>query len=205
MAEDCITLLKNEKATLPLEVKELKTIGVIGPNANNRKALVGNYEGTASRYITISEGIQDYVGDSVRVLVGEGCHLCKEKVQGLGGVNDRIAEVKGICEASDVVICCLGLDAGLEGEEGDEGNEFASGDKPNLNLPGIQEEVLKTAYASGKPVVLVLLSGSALAVNWADEHIPAIIQGWYPGAQGGKAIAKVLFGEIGRASCRERV
>ena len=195
VAEDCITLLKNEKATLPLEVKELKTIGVIGPNANNRKALVGNYEGTASRYITISEGIQDYVGDSVRVLVGEGCHLCKEKVQGLGGVNDRIAEVKGICEASDVVICCLGLDAGLEGEEGDEGNEFASGDKPNLNLPGIQEEVLKTAYASGKPVVLVLLSGSALAVNWADEHIPAIIQGWYPGAQGGKAIAKVLFGE----------
>ena len=90
---------------------------------------------------------------------------------------------------------CLGLDPGLEGEEGDQGNQYASGDKPNLNLPGKQQEILEVAYATGKPIVLVLLSGSALAVTWADEHIPAILQGWYPGAQGGRAIAKVLFGE----------
>jgi len=96
---------------------------------------------------------------------------------------------------SDVVIACFGLDPGLEGEEGDQGNEFASGDKPNLNLPGIQEEVLKEIYNCGKPVILVLLSGSALSIPWADEHIPAIIQGWYPGAQGGRAIAQILFGE----------
>ena len=103
--------------------------------------------------------------------------------------------MKGVCANSDVIIACMGLDSGLEGEEGDQGNEFASGDKPNLNLPGLQQHVLETICSFGKPVVLVLLSGSALAVNWADENVPAIIQGWYPGAQGGRAIADILFGE----------
>lgn len=194
-AEKCVVLLKNANDTLPLDKKALKTIGVIGPNANNRRALVGNYEGTASRYWTILEGIQEYLGDDVRVLASEGCHLCHTKSQGLGQEDDRISEVKGVCAASDVIIACMGLDSGLEGEEGDEGNEFASGDKPNLNLPGLQEHVLETICSFGKPVILILLSGSALAVNWADENVPAIIQGWYPGAQGGRAIADILFGE----------
>ena len=112
--------------------------------------------------------------------------------------NDRIAEAKTVCEMSDVVIACFGLDPGLEGEEGDQGNEFASGDKNSLNLPGIQEDVLNELYNCGKPVILVLLSGSALSVTWADEHIPAIVQGWYPGAQGGRAIAQVLWGLFAR-------
>ncbi|MCI8773145.1 MAG: glycoside hydrolase family 3 protein [Lachnospiraceae bacterium] len=194
-AEKCVVLLKNDNHLLPLDQSSVKTIGVIGPNANNRKALVGNYEGTASRYYTIAEGIQEYVGEDIRVLVSEGCHLCKEKISNLSQGQDRDSEVKAVCDASDVVIMCLGLDSGLEGEDGDKGNQYASGDKPNLNLPGRQQEILEIAHASGKPVVLVLLSGSALAVNWADEHIQAIVQGWYPGAQGGKAIARVLFGE----------
>lgn len=194
-AEKCVVLLKNENHLLPLDKKKYKTIGVIGPNANNRKSLTGNYEGTASRYITVLEGIQDYLGDEVRVLASEGCHLCKMRVDGLSKENDRLSEVKEICALSDLVIACMGLDSSLEGEEGDEGNVFASGDKPNLSLPGLQQEILETVYASGKPVVLVLLSGSALAVSWADEHIPAILQGWYPGAQGGRAMARVLFGD----------
>lgn len=194
-ARKSFVLLKNEGDLLPLNKDKLKTIGIIGPNANNRKALVGNYEGTASRYYTISEGIQDYVGDDVRVLYSEGCHLCKKKVSGLGQENDRLAEVRAVCDSSDVVIACLGLDSSLEGEEGDEGNEFASGDKPGLSLPGLQQEILEAACESGKPVILVILSGSALAVTWADEHVPAIIEGWYPGAMGGKALASVLFGE----------
>ena len=194
-AEKCVVLLKNENHLLPLNKSTIKTVGVIGPNANNRRALVGNYEGTASRYWTILEGIQEYLGDEVRVMASEGCHLCHKKVQGLGQEDDRISEVKGICAASDVIIACMGLDSGLEGEEGDQGNEFASGDKPNLELPGLQQHVLETICSFGKPVVLVLLSGSALAVNWADENIPAILQGWYPGAQGGLAIADILFGE----------
>lgn len=194
-AKKSIVLLKNENNILPLNKEVIKTIGVIGPNANNRKALVGNYEGTASRYYTILEGIQDYVGDDIRIMTSEGCHLCENKISGLSQGNDRMSEVKGVCEASDVIIACLGLDSSLEGEEGDQGNQYASGDKPNLNLPGLQNEVLETIYNSGKPVILVLLSGSALAVTWAQDHIPAIIQGWYPGAQGGKAIGQILFGE----------
>jgi beta-glucosidase len=194
-ARKTIVLLKNEDNLLPLDKSKLKTVGIIGPNADNRKALVGNYEGTASEYITILEGVKDYLGEDTRVYYSEGCHLFKNRIQGLGTENDRIAEARAVCEMSDVVIACFGLDPGLEGEEGDQGNEFASGDKPNLKLPGIQEEVIKELYRSGKPVILVLLSGSALSIPWADEHIPAIVQGWYPGAQGGKAIAEMLFGE----------
>lgn len=195
-ARSSLVLLKNETGLLPLRKDAIGTLGVIGPNANNRKALVGNYEGTASRYITVLEGIQDYVGDAVRVLYSEGCHLYKNGISGLSTGNDRISEVKAVCAESDVVVVCLGLDAGLEGEEGDAGNQFGSGDKPDLKFPGLQEEVLKTAYASGKPVVLIVLAGSALDLSWADEHVPAILQGWYPGAQGGRVIAEALFGEF---------
>lgn len=190
-----VVLLKNQGNLLPLDRKKIQTVGVIGPNANSRKALVGNYEGTASRYITVLEGIQDYLKDQARVLFSEGCHLYKERLNGRGVGNDRLAEIKGICKYSDVIICCMGLDAGLEGEQGDRGNQFASGDKLDLNLPGVQEEVLQVAVESGKPVILVLLSGSALAITYAEENIPAILYGGYPGAQGGKAIAQVLFGE----------
>ena len=106
-----------------------------------------------------------------------------------------MSEVRGVCGLSDVVVVCLGLDASLEGEEGDTSNQYGSGDKGDLKLPGQQEELLKIAYESGKPVVLVLMAGSALAVDWAQEHVSAILQCWYPGAQGGRAIAEILFGE----------
>lgn len=194
-ARECLVLLKNEKHTLPLEKARIKTVGVIGPNADSRKALVGNYEGTASRYITLLEGLEDYLGENTRVFYSEGCHLYEDRMSNLGNANDRLAEVKGVCKESDAVIVCLGLDAGLEGEEGDTGNQFSSGDKRDLNFPGLQHDILKAAYESGKPVILVVLSGSAMALGWAQEHIPAVIQAWYPGAQGGRAIAEAIFGE----------
>jgi len=194
-AKESLVLLKND-GLLPLDKARIGTIGVIGPNADNRRALVGNYEGTASRYITVKEGIQDYVGDAVRVFYSEGCHLYKDRISGLGAENDRIAEVKGVCKESDVVVVCLGLDAGLEGEEGDTGNQYGSGDKRDLKFPGLQEEILRTACESGKPVVLVVLSGSALGLGWAHENVSAILQGWYPGAQGGRVIAEAIFGEF---------
>lgn len=196
VAKKCLVLLKNENQLLPLDRSKLKTVGVIGPNANNRRSLVGNYEGTASRYVTVLEGLQDYLGDDVRVLTSEACPMAKMRVEDLADDGDRIAEVKGICNESDVVIVCLGLDSSLEGEEGDAGNVYASGDKPDLRLPGLQNKVLEIAYESGKPVILVVLAGSAMALNWADEHVPAIIQGWYPGAQGGMAIAQMIFGDF---------
>ncbi len=194
VARRSVVLLKNENHILPLDKKKLHTIGVIGPNADSRKALVGNYEGTSSRYITVLEGIEDYVGENVRVLYSEGCHLYRDRTSNLAMEHDRDSEVRAVCEASDVVIAVVGLDATLEGEEGDTGNEYGSGDKPNLNLPGLQPDIIRIAKESGKPVIVVLLAGSAMALSWEDEHVDAILDGFYPGAQGGAGIAEILFG-----------
>jgi beta-glucosidase len=190
-----ITLLKNEKNLLPLDKKKIKSIAVIGPNANSREALIGNYYGTSSRYVTVLEGIQDAVGKETRVYYSEGCHLYRDKVEGLAQPKDSFSEAVSVAERADIVVMCLGLNATIEGEEGDASNEYASGDKNHLNLPGLQQELLETIHKTGKPIILLLLSGSALAVTWADEKIPAIVQAWYPGAQGGTAIASLLFGE----------
>ncbi len=187
-----LVLLKND-GILPLDKSKIRTVGVIGPNADSRRALVGNYEGTASRYVTVLEGLEDYLGDDVTFRYSEGCDLVRDRVSGLSKGDDRISEVKSVCEDSDVIFVALGLDAGIEGEEGDAGNEFASGDKKDLKLPGLQGEVLETAVASGKPVILLLLVGSALAVD--DSRINAVIQCWYPGAMGGRAIAETVFGD----------
>ena len=129
IARKSLVLLKNENGFLPLDKKKIKSIGVIGPNADSRKALVGNYEGTASRYITVLEGIEDYAGDEVRVYYSEGCDLWRDRSTGLAQAEDRISEVKAVCEASDVIVAVMGLDSTIEGEQGDTGNEFASGDK----------------------------------------------------------------------------
>lgn len=194
-AKECVVLLKNDNI-LPLDGNSIKTIGVIGPNADNRRALVGNYEGTASEYITVLDGIRreaDKFG--IRVFAGEGCALYKNRLQNLATENDRLAEVKAVCECSDVVVACMGLDASLEGEEGDTGNEYGSGDKPNLCFPGLQQQIIDAIAESGKPAILVVLAGSALALDKAAAEIPAVIQGWYPGALGGRAIAEIIFGE----------
>ncbi|SES83036.1 glycoside hydrolase family 3 C-terminal domain-containing protein [[Clostridium] polysaccharolyticum] len=195
VARRSMVLLKNN-GLLPLQKEQLKTIAVIGPNANSRDALVGNYVGTSSEYITPLEGIQRYVGDDVRVLYAEGCHLWKDKVEQLADAKDRMVEAVLAAEQSDVVVMCLGLDAFLEGEEGDAGNEYASGDKKDLRLPGLQQELLEKVTAVGKPVVLLLLAGSAMDLSWADENVDAIIDLWYPGARGGKIAAEALFGDI---------
>lgn len=194
IARKSLVLLKNEGNLLPLDLTKIKSIGVIGPNADSRKALVGNYEGTASRYVTVLEGIEDYAGDRARVYYSEGCDLYRDRTSGLAQANDRLSEVKAVCSVSDVVVVVLGLDASIEGEEGDAGNEFASGDKLDLKFPGLQPEILHAAYESGKPVILVSMTGSAMALNWEDSHIPAIIQAWYPGAAGGRAVADLIFG-----------
>ncbi len=187
-------LLKND-GVLPLAQAQIKTLGIIGPNAQNQNALEGNYQGTASRYWTILDGVKDYLREEdTRILFSEGCHLYKEKMSNQAQAYDRVAEVKAICEESDVIIAVFGLDPGLEGEQGDKGNQFASGDKPDLLLPGIQREVLEIIYSYNKPVVLLVLSGSCLALDADHKHANAIMQCWYPGAQGGKAVAELLFG-----------
>ncbi|MFQ9396040.1 MAG: glycoside hydrolase family 3 C-terminal domain-containing protein [Lachnospiraceae bacterium] len=89
-AAESFVLLKNN-GILPLEKEKLHTIGIIGPNADSRKALIGNYHGTASRYVTVQEGLQDYLGDSVRVLTSVGCDICKDRVEGLASADDRLS------------------------------------------------------------------------------------------------------------------
>ena len=194
-ARRSMVLLKNSNHILPLDKTKIHTIAMIGPNANSRDGLIGNYTGTSSQYITPLEGVQRYVGPDINVLYAEGCHLYKDKVEFLADKKDRFAEAVIMAEQSDVVIMCLGLDATIEGEEGDAGNEYASGDKLGLNLPGLQQELLESVAATGKSIILLLSAGSAIDLSWAEDHVDAILDTWYPGARGGKAIADVLFGE----------
>lgn len=193
-ARRSVVLLKND-GLLPLNLEKIRTIGVIGPNANDRMALIGNYHGTASRYITVLEGIQDYVGDRARVLYAEGCHLYRDRVEGLAQPGDRLAEAQTVAEHSDVVMLVVGLNENLEGEEMHESNAGGSGDKADLLLPAPQRKLMEVVAGTGKPVVLVNMTGSAMDLRFADAHFSAVVQGWYPGARGGKAIAELLFGK----------
>ena len=193
-ARKAMVLLKNN-GILPLDKKHLKTIGVIGPNANSRLAMKGNYYGTSSRYITLLEGIQDEAGDNLRVLYAKGCELAKDRSEPLAQAHDRLMEAVSVAEHSEVVILCLGLDETIEGEEADEGNQYGSGDKADLQLPEVQRELLARVTATGTPVVLCLSCGSAIDVSYSDLHNDAILLTWYPGARGGRAAADILFGK----------
>lgn len=192
-ALESAVLLKNN-GLLPLDKSKLRTVGIVGPNANSRICLAGNYHGTASRYITVQEGIQDYLGGDVRVLTSVGCALYRDWVESEPG--DRLSEARTVAENSDVVILCLGLDETLEGEEGDANNSYASGDKETLSLPPVQEELMREIAKTGKPVVLCLLAGSDIDLRFAQAHFDAILDLWYPGAQGGRAAAELIFGDV---------
>ncbi len=189
-ARRSMVLLKNN-GILPLNKDKIKTIGVIGPNADSRPALEGNYNGTADRYITFLEGIEDEFEG--RVMYSQGCHLYKDRCMALGMADDRIAEAEIVADHSDVVILCVGLDATIEGEEGDTGNEFSSGDKNDLYLPETQRNLVEAVMKRGKPVIIVTAAGSAINV---DADCDALIHVWYPGQCGGKALAEILFGKI---------
>lgn len=189
-AKRAMVLLRNEKQILPLSADSLQTIAVIGPNADSRAALFGNYNGTADHYVTFLEGIQRIF--SGRVLYAEGCHLFHDRCAELAQPGDRYAEAVAVAKAADVVILCLGLDATLEGEEGDTGNEFASGDKADLLLPEPQRILLKKIATTGKPVILVTATGSAIQ---PEIQTDGWIQAWYPGSEGGTALAEILFGQ----------
>ena len=189
--KSCV-LLKNN-GLLPLKAEG--TIGVIGPNANSRGALIGNYHGTSSRYITVLEAIQDRMEGHGRVLYSEGAHLFQDRVEPLAQADDRLAEALIVAENSDVVILALGYDERIEGEEGDTGNAYSSGDKENLLLPQSQRRLLDAVLAVGKPTVLLLMAGSSVDISAAQEKADAILLTWYPGARGGKAVADLLFGD----------
>lgn len=185
-------LLKND-GLLPLTPEKLSSVGVIGPNANSRRPLIGNYHGTSSRYITALEGIQDALEGRCRVLYAEGCHLFKDTMEGTP--DDCISEAVSVAERSDVVFLVVGLDETLEGEEGGDGNIYSSGDKRDLLLPPSQRRLMDAVLAVGKPTVVLLMAGSAIDLSAAQEAADAVLLTWYPGARGGKAIADLLFGK----------
>ena len=190
-AEKSMVLLKNN-GILPLDRNKIKSLAVIGPNADSRSALIGNYHGTASRYVTFLEGIEDIAPDC-RIYYSEGCHLFKDRTEGLAMAGDRLSEAVECAENADAVILCLGLDETLEGEEGDAGNAYASGDKPDLLLPESQGILLEKIKAVGKPIILICAAGSALDID--TEGVDAYLYAWYPGECGGTAAAEILFGK----------
>ena len=190
-AQESMVLLKND-GILPL--KCVKTLGVIGPNADNKVVLTGNYHGTPDRGITPLEGLcaeADHQG--FRVYYAEGCHMVQDHVEMLAAANDRISEAVTVAKHSDVVVLVLGLDERYEGEDG----EFSTGgDKFNLLLPEPQRLLMEKVCAVGKPVILVNMTGSPMDLRYADEHCAAVLQAWYPGARGGHVLADVLFGRV---------
>ncbi|MCR5104016.1 MAG: glycoside hydrolase family 3 C-terminal domain-containing protein [Eubacterium sp.] len=188
-----IVMLKND-GILPLDKNKIKKIAVIGPTATSIDVLNGNYNGTSSRYITNLQGIKDAVNEGTRVYYSEGSHLFKSKVQNLAKDDDRLSEAEMAARASDVVILCVGLDSTIEGEEGDTGNAFAAGDKTSLFLPEPQQKLVRRVVATGKPVVLVCNTGSAMDLSFEDSNCNAILQCWYSGQAGGKAMADIIFG-----------
>ncbi|HEY9122396.1 MAG TPA: glycoside hydrolase family 3 C-terminal domain-containing protein [Brevefilum sp.] len=191
VARQSLVLLKNQDQLLPLD-KNLDRIAVIGPNADDALVLRGNYYGTPSESVTILQGIKEVLSPSTSIEYAKGCDIFSPGQEGFG-------ESVRIAQEAEIAIMVMGLSQQIEGEEGQsEGLRdglVSQGDREDIRLPGEQEALLKAVVETGTPVVLVLLNGSALAINWADEHVPAILEAWYPGQAGGRAVAETLFGD----------
>jgi beta-glucosidase len=189
MARDTLVLLKND-GLLPLQKIELKTLAVIGPNADSRDALKGNYEGTSSETHTVLEGIKAALPHT-RILFAEGCSLTGGSAEESWGENAdyRISEALTAAEMADAVVLVIGLNGDKEGEEG-----YDSGDRTSMHLPESQRNLIDAMVTIDKPMVIVNMTGSA-TIFPHEEHFNAIIQAWYPGQMGGIAIADVLFGD----------
>jgi beta-glucosidase len=197
-ATKSLVLLKNN-GLLPLNKDKLKSLAVLGPNADSLRVLLGNYFGTPSQHYTILDGLQERVGDDLRIYYGIGSGLFQTHAESwLAKEDERESEAIIATEHADVTIIVLGLDSTIEGEQGDAGNSQGAGDKENLSLPGRQRQLLEKVLAVGKPVIVLLASGSALSLDGLEDHpnLAAILQIWYPGSRGGLAVADVLFGQV---------
>lgn len=200
IAEESIVLLKNKDNLLPLDPKKIKSIAVIGPNAN--KVQYGDYSYTRDNRsgTTVLQGIKKFLGDAVEVNYAQGCELSGHD---RSGIEDAVNEAK----KSDVAVVVLGTTSvvfqgiGWNGKAGkDEPTDpFTCGegyDVTDIDPQGVQRELIQAIYKTGKPVILVLIQGRPWSISWEKENIPAIIEGWYPGEKGGDAVADVLFGQV---------
>jgi beta-glucosidase len=193
VAQQSLVLLKNEEDLLPLDARTINKIAVIGPHAAETLVLAGNYHGTAAAPVSVLAGIHAAVLPDTDVYYAKGSRLVDPIP---GGVSQAITAA----QKAQVAIMVLGLSQQLEGEEGQtEGNPpgvFSQGDRTSLDLPAVQQQLLQAVQATGTPLILVLFNGGPLAINWAHEHVPAIIEAWYPGQAGGTAVANTIFGRF---------
>ena len=190
MAQESIVLLKNE-GILPLS--KTARVAVVGPNADSRDVLLANYNGTPDRYATLLSGIQEVCEG--HVTYAKGAHLYDEHPNSEQGITVREAVIAA--RHSDVVVMCMGLDAVLEGEEGTLNNQgLAVGDRFTLNLPKSQLALYEAMKETGKPIVFVNVSGSCVDLADMKDNCQAVLQVFYPGAEGGRALADILFGDV---------
>jgi beta-glucosidase len=195
LARQSIVLLKND-GILPLDRAKVKQIAVIGPNGDSKSMLEGNYHGNASQPISVLDGIKQLAGKDIKVTYALGSPITTKPGSapwsGQDNKTDRPgaelkAEALALTAQADVIIYVGGITPAQEGE---------SFDRESIELPQEQEELVQALHATGKPVIMVNCSGSAMALTWEDEHLPALVQAWYPGQSGGRAVAEVLFGIV---------
>jgi len=197
-AREAITLLKNDGELLPLDRAKLKTIAVIGPNAN--RELLGGYSGKPASFSTVLDGIRAQAGPGVTVTHAEGCKITiggswnQDAVVASDPVEDarQIAAAVTVAQSADVVILAIGDNEQITREAWGRNH---MGDRTSLDLFGRQEDLLKALLATGKPVVVLLFNGRPISINHAAQHASAILECWYLGQAAGEAVASVLFGE----------
>lgn len=187
LARESIILLKNENQLLPFK-DNIKSIAVIGPNAD--KVQFGDYTWTNdNKYgVTPLQGIRAIAGNKIKLNYAKGCDTYSQK-------KDGFAEAVEAVLKSDVAVLFVGSSSASPGYPQPNATSGEGFDLSDLKLPGVQEELIKALKETGKPIVVVLVSGKPFAIPWVKENIPSVIQQWYPGEQGGNAIAEVLFGK----------
>jgi beta-glucosidase len=187
-AREGIVLLKNEKDTLPLK-KNLRSIAVIGPNADNGLNQLGDYspQVVPQHLTTVLEGIQKEVPAGTRVIYAKGCEV-------IGSGKEGFAKAIEAAKQADVAVVVLG-EHPRDGTHGVQPTDGEGYDVASLDLTGEQEDLVEAVVQSGKPTVVVLINGRPLSVGWIAEHVPAIVEAWEPGERGGEAVARLLFGD----------
>jgi beta-glucosidase len=194
-AEESVVLLKNS-GVLPLDRSRLKRLAVIGANADTVPMLLGNYNGTPSHPVTILQGIKEAAGAGIDVVAAAGCPLAIKKGESPEAHPAGFTEAVQLARTADAIIYVGGIDPRLEGEEMPvDVDGFSGGDRTRIELPAVQTALLQALQATGRPVVFVNCSGSAIAMPWEAGNLAAILQAWYPGQAGGTAVARVLFGD----------
>lgn len=198
MAQKSMVLLKNDKQILPLNPKKIKRIALIGPNMHNGSAQLANYFGTPSEIITPYMSLQRRYGNQIQIDTISGTDIVQKIANG-----PSFAQIAAQARKADVIIFVSGLTADYEGEAGDAGaggfSGFASGDRTTIQLPAVQTDLLKELKKTGRPIVLVNMSGSVMSFDWESRNMHAILQAWYGGQAAGDAIVDVLFGDYNPA------